>query len=64
MVLEKFLGYFELKYVFLLGFREGLSTRMGAGSEEIQLHIDPMDLDDEIGGLRGQVKKLRNVCKY
>ncbi|PON63428.1 Target SNARE coiled-coil domain containing protein [Parasponia andersonii] len=45
--------------------REGLSTRPGASSEEIQLRIDPMhgDLDDEITGLRSQVKKLRNVAQ-
>ncbi|RYR47503.1 hypothetical protein Ahy_A07g033435 isoform D [Arachis hypogaea] len=42
--------------------REGLSTRPAASSDEIQLRIDPMDmdLDHEITGLRGQVKKLRN----
>ncbi|KAI4337642.1 hypothetical protein L6164_016029 [Bauhinia variegata] len=43
--------------------REGLSTRPITGSEEIQLRIDPMDLDDEIIGLRGQVRKLRNVAE-
>ncbi|KAD4584685.1 hypothetical protein E3N88_22335 [Mikania micrantha] len=44
--------------------REGLSTRQGAGSDEIQLRIDPMhaDLDDEISGLRKQVRQLRNVA--
>jgi hypothetical protein len=43
--------------------REGLSTRNAAGSEEIQLRIDPMhsDLDDEITGLHGQVRQLKNV---
>ncbi|OWM80967.1 hypothetical protein CDL15_Pgr006998 [Punica granatum] len=43
-------------------FREGLSTRPVGGSDEIQLQIDPMhgDLDDEIGGLRNQVRQLRN----
>ncbi|KAJ8762545.1 hypothetical protein K2173_007984 [Erythroxylum novogranatense] len=43
--------------------REGLSTRPAASSDEIQLRIDPMhaDLDDEISGLRSQVKQLRNV---
>lgn len=42
---------------------DGLSTRTGAGSEEIQLRIDPMhsDLDDEITGLHGQVRQLKNV---
>ncbi|RYR47504.1 hypothetical protein Ahy_A07g033435 isoform A [Arachis hypogaea] len=45
--------------------REGLSTRPAASSDEIQLRIDPMDmdLDHEITGLRGQVKKLRNDLK-
>lgn len=45
--------------------REGLSTRPAAGSDEIQLRIDPMhaDLDDEISGLRKQVKQLRNVAQ-
>ncbi|KAD6119550.1 hypothetical protein E3N88_10821 [Mikania micrantha] len=44
--------------------REGLSTRQGTGSDEIQLRIDPMhaDLDDEISGLRKQVKQLKNVA--
>lgn len=44
--------------------REGLSTRAVGGSDEIQLRIDPMhaDFDDEITGLRTQVKKLRHVC--
>jgi len=42
--------------------REGLSTRPVASSDEIQLHIDPgIDFDDEITGLRGQVRKLKNV---
>lgn len=47
----------------VLDFREGLSTRPVAGNDEIQLRIDPMhgDLDDEITGLRSQVKLLRNV---
>ncbi|KAH7524318.1 bet1-like protein At4g14600 [Ziziphus jujuba] len=45
--------------------REGLVTRPVANSEEIQLRIDPMhgDLDDEITGLRSQVRKLRNVAE-
>ncbi|KAI7755809.1 hypothetical protein M8C21_022293 [Ambrosia artemisiifolia] len=44
--------------------REGLSTRQGTGSDEIQLRIDPMhaDLDDEISGLRKQVRQLKNVA--
>lgn len=45
-----------------VGCREGLSTRPVGGSDEIQLSIDPMDLDDEISGLHGQVRRLRNVC--
>ncbi|PSR99843.1 Bet1-like protein [Actinidia chinensis var. chinensis] len=45
--------------------REGLSTRQVASSDEIQLRIDPMhgDLDDEITGLRKQVRQLRNVAQ-
>ncbi|XP_022773108.1 bet1-like protein At4g14600 isoform X1 [Durio zibethinus] len=45
--------------------REGLSTRPVASSDEIQLRIDPIhaDLDDEITGLRSQVKLLRNVAQ-
>ncbi|KHG09668.1 hypothetical protein F383_36640 [Gossypium arboreum] len=45
--------------------RDGLSTRPVASSDEIQLRIDPMhaDLDDEISGLRSQVKQLRNVAQ-
>ncbi|KAH0699076.1 hypothetical protein KY284_013291 [Solanum tuberosum] len=45
--------------------RDGLSTRPVGGSDEIQLRIDPMhgDLDDEITGLRKQVKQLRNVAQ-
>ncbi|CAJ2641177.1 unnamed protein product [Trifolium pratense] len=44
---------------------EGLSTRTAAASsDEIQLRIDPVgDLDDEITGLFGQVKRLRNVAE-
>lgn len=46
--------------------REGLSTRQVGGSDEIQLRIDPIygDLDDEISGLRKQVRQLRNVGAY
>lgn len=42
-----------------------MSTRAVGGSDEIQLRIDPMhgDLDDEITGLRKQVKQLRNVAQ-
>ncbi|KAG7037611.1 Bet1-like protein [Cucurbita argyrosperma subsp. argyrosperma] len=45
--------------------REGLSTRPAAASDEIQLQIDPMqgDLDDQIVGLHGQVKRLRNIAQ-
>ncbi|KAE9605940.1 hypothetical protein Lal_00025213 [Lupinus albus] len=43
--------------------REGLSTRSFAASDEIQLRIDPMDLDDEITGLHSQVRRLRNVAE-
>ncbi|KAM7514520.1 hypothetical protein LguiA_004103 [Lonicera macranthoides] len=45
--------------------REGLSTRPVTGNDEIQLRIDPMhaDLDDEITGLRSQVRQLRNVAQ-
>ncbi|TYH65216.1 hypothetical protein ES332_D06G040700v1 [Gossypium tomentosum] len=45
--------------------RDGLSTRPVGSSDEIQLRIDPMlaDLDDEISGLRSQVKQLRNVAQ-
>ncbi|KAJ4916794.1 Bet1-like protein [Raphanus sativus] len=44
---------------------DGLSTRTGAGSEEIQLRIDPMhsDLDDEISGLHGQVSQLKDIAR-
>ncbi|XP_061371773.1 bet1-like protein At4g14600 [Gastrolobium bilobum] len=44
--------------------REGLSTRAVGASDEIQLRIDPMmDMDDEINGLRGQVRKMKNVAE-
>ncbi|XP_030515922.1 bet1-like protein At4g14600 [Rhodamnia argentea] len=45
--------------------QEGLSTRPAGGSDEVQLRIDPMhgDLDDEITGLRKQVRQLRNVAQ-
>lgn len=44
---------------------DGLSTRQVGTSDEIQLRIDPMhaDLDNEIMGLRSQVKKLKNVAQ-
>ncbi|KZV45716.1 bet1-like protein [Dorcoceras hygrometricum] len=46
--------------------REGLSTRpaaYGANSDEIQLRIDPIhgDFDEEVTGLRKQVRRLRDV---
>ncbi|XP_017258131.1 bet1-like protein At4g14600 isoform X2 [Daucus carota subsp. sativus] len=47
-------------------YRQGLSTRsVASSSDEIQLRIDPMqaDFDDEISGLRGQVRQLRNVAQ-
>ncbi|KAG2389699.1 Bet1-like protein [Vigna angularis] len=37
--------------------RDGLSTRPVGASEEIQLRIDPMDLDEEITGLHRQVRR-------
>ncbi|EYU17723.1 hypothetical protein ABFS82_04G173200 [Erythranthe guttata] len=48
--------------------RDGLSTRpaaYGGNSDEIQLRIDPMhaDFDEEVTGLRNQVRKLRNVAQ-
>ncbi|KAK2662553.1 hypothetical protein Ddye_001127 [Dipteronia dyeriana] len=45
--------------------REGLSTRPVASSDEIQLRIDPMndDIGNQITGLRGQVRLLRNVAQ-
>ncbi|KAL9275883.1 Bet1-like protein [Drosera capensis] len=41
------------------------STRQSAGTDEIQLRIDPMqgDLDDEITGLRNKVRLLRAVAQ-
>ncbi|CAK8537575.1 unnamed protein product [Lathyrus sativus] len=42
---------------------DGLSTRPGAASEEIQLRIDPMDLDDELTGLHHQVRRLKHVAE-
>ncbi|XP_027149872.1 bet1-like protein At4g14600 [Coffea eugenioides] len=45
--------------------REGLSTRQVGGSDEIQLRIDPIhgEFDEEITGLRKQVRQLRNVAQ-
>ncbi|XP_077224591.1 target SNARE coiled-coil domain protein isoform X1 [Tasmannia lanceolata] len=45
--------------------REGLFTRPGANSDEIQLQIDPMhgDLDEEITGLHKKIKQLKNVAQ-
>lgn len=44
---------------------DGLSTRQVGTSDEIQLRIDPMhaDLDNEILGLRSQVRQLRSVAQ-
>jgi len=42
--------------------RDGLSPRPVGASEEIQLRIDPLDLDDEITGLHRQVRRLKHVC--
>ncbi|KAG8378798.1 hypothetical protein BUALT_Bualt07G0022400 [Buddleja alternifolia] len=45
--------------------REGLSTRsaaVGGNSHEIQVQIDP-DFDEEVTGLRTQVRRLRNVAQ-
>lgn len=47
--------------MYVLDCRDGLSTRPGAASEEIQLRIDPMDLDDELTGLHHQVRRLKHV---
>ncbi|KAG5222349.1 bet1 protein [Salix suchowensis] len=40
-------------------------SRPAASSDEIQLRIDPIhgDLEDEITGLRSQVRQLRNVAQ-
>ncbi|KAL9229159.1 hypothetical protein vseg_004656 [Gypsophila vaccaria] len=44
---------------------DGLSTRQVNSSDEIQLRIDPMhgDLDNEIMGLRSQVRQLKYVAQ-
>ncbi|KAL2920823.1 hypothetical protein RDABS01_012314 [Bienertia sinuspersici] len=45
---------------------DGLSTRQASNSDEVQVRIvDPMhaDVDDEIVGLRSQVRKLKNVAQ-
>ncbi|KAL7138925.1 hypothetical protein ABFS83_09G015700 [Erythranthe nasuta] len=45
--------------------REGLSTRSaayGGNSDEVQVRIDP-DFDDEVVGLRKQVRRLRDVAQ-
>jgi hypothetical protein len=38
-------------------------SRSSASSDEVQVQIDPMhaDLDDQIYGLRGQLRKLKGV---
>ncbi|KAG1342298.1 bet1-like protein [Cocos nucifera] len=45
--------------------REGLTARTVSSSDEIQLRIDPIhgDLDDEITGLRRQIKQLKGVAQ-
>ncbi|CAA2934252.1 bet1-like protein At4g14600 [Olea europaea var. sylvestris] len=48
--------------------RQGLSTRpaaVGGNSDEIQLRIDPIhaDFDEEVTGLRKQVRQLRDVAQ-
>ncbi|RYQ98573.1 hypothetical protein Ahy_B07g086322 [Arachis hypogaea] len=40
--------------------RDGLSTRAVSGTDEIQLRIDPFDLEDEITGLHTQVRRLKH----
>ncbi|KAL3633093.1 hypothetical protein CASFOL_026077 [Castilleja foliolosa] len=45
--------------------REGLSTRpaaYGSNSDEVQVRIEP-DFDDEVTGLRNQVRRLRDVAQ-
>ncbi|KAL9234693.1 hypothetical protein vseg_009532 [Gypsophila vaccaria] len=44
---------------------DGLSTRQVGTADEIQLRIDPMhgDLDNEIMGLRSQVRQLKYVAQ-
>ncbi|XP_015932926.1 bet1-like protein At4g14600 [Arachis duranensis] len=42
--------------------RDGLSTRAVSGTDEIQLRIDPFDLEDEITGLHTQVRRLKHVA--
>ncbi|CAA0827345.1 Bet1-like protein [Striga hermonthica] len=45
--------------------REGLSTRpaaYGSSSHEVQLRIDP-EFDEEVSGLRKQVRRLRDVAQ-
>ncbi|KAL2459484.1 Bet1-like protein [Forsythia ovata] len=48
--------------------KQGLSTRpaaVGGNPDEIQLRIDPIhaDFDEEVTGLRKQVRQLRNVAQ-
>ncbi|XP_078164380.1 bet1-like protein At4g14600 [Carex rostrata] len=44
--------------------REALMARPSSSSDEVQVQIDPMhaDLDDQIYGLRGQLRKLKGVA--
>ncbi|KAH7654679.1 protein transport protein SFT1 protein [Dioscorea alata] len=45
--------------------REGLTARPVAGTDEIQLRIDPMhgDLDEEISGLHQKIRRLKGVAQ-
>lgn len=45
--------------------REGLSARPSAGTDEIQLRIDPMheDLDEQITGLHSKIRQLKSVAQ-
>lgn len=55
----------SMELIACIGYcRDGLSTRPVGASEEIQLRIDPLDLDDEITGLHRQVRRLKHVCIY
>ncbi|KAJ3673721.1 hypothetical protein LUZ60_005713 [Juncus effusus] len=45
--------------------REALLARPGTSSDEVQVQIDPIhaDLDEQIYGLRGQIRKLKGVAQ-
>lgn len=54
---------FSVVYCWIIVRREGLSTRSAAyagNSDEFQVRIEP-DFDDEVIGLRNQVRRLRDV---